>query len=598
MKKTKLQTRFFLSYLSLVSLIVFGFSMFFYKYTSEILINRETENIIDLTSSFQTQTDEAVKTMDTVSINIGYSNLIISKLEEVFSQAEIDQADASTLAELFVAINGSDSQVDQMNIYDFSGNVFGIGYTSIIKKVDLNSLEWFEPTMSLNGYKYISLPYSSNALSKTTKKDFHYISLYRTYFNKYGKQVGIIETMQNCKTIFKDIITYGKRNSDAPKIYVFNDTGTLLYPYDSEKNLNYSYYYESKNNESDHILLKNPKTGERELIVHKSSPYAGWTYITVQPEEVILGPVGNLFNLLLWVVLILLLVVLNFSYFMSLSLTKPIKRLRNIIRKTELTTLGEMNSYSLDSSIDELEELHQAFGIMSTNLKTSMNQLIDSREQEAKSRNLALQSQMNPHFYYNSLSSIIVLAENDQSEEVVTLCRNLSSIMRYITKYTPTLVTVREEIEYVSKYLYCMKIRYQNSLDYTISIDDSIMDKKIPKLIIQPLVENALKYGGDCIPPWKISIFSKVDEHMWTIQVRDNGDGFTEDSIRHFYKKIEDIDLSRELPEMEINGMGLLNVYSRWRNFCKESYIFTIENTQDGGAAVTIGVALSDIDVE
>ena len=81
---------------------------------------------------------------------------------------------------------------------------------------------------------------------------------------------------------------------------------------------------------------------------------------------------------------------------------------------------------------------------------------------------------------------------------------------------------------------------------------------------------------------------------MWTIEVRDNGNGFTKDSLRLFYKRIEEIDLSKEIPEMEINGMGLLNVYSRWRHFCKEDYIFTIENLEGGSAAIIIGSILSD----
>ena len=83
-----------------------------------------------------------------------------------------------------------------------------------------------------------------------------------------------------------------------------------------------------------------------------------------------------------------------------------------------------------------------------------------------KARSMALQTQINPHFYYNTLSSIIVLAENGDSETVVKMCRNLSRIMRYITNTTETTVTLKDELDYVQKYLYCMKVRYQSSLNY------------------------------------------------------------------------------------------------------------------------------------
>ena len=131
----------------------------------------------------------------------------------------------------------------------------------------------------------------------------------------------------------------------------------------------------------------------------------------------------------------------------------------------------------------------------------SLNELIDSRQQELKSRTLALQSQTNPHFYYNTLSCIIVLAENRKNDEVVTLCKNLTQIMRYITDHSSQSVPLREEMEYVEKYLYCMKVRYQSSLNCNLSIDERLLDLSVPKLIIQPLVENAIKYGTDCIPP-------------------------------------------------------------------------------------------------
>ena len=123
-----------------------------------------------------------------------------------------------------------------------------------------------------------------------------------------------------------------------------------------------------------------------------------------------------------------------------------------------------------------------------------------------KARSMALQTQINPHFYYNTLSSIIVLAENGDSETVVKMCRNLSQIMRYITSTAETTVTLKDELDYVQKYLYCMKVRYQSSLNYSIHVDESLLSQPVPKLIIQPIVENAIRYGSNCAPPWNISI--------------------------------------------------------------------------------------------
>ena len=136
---------------------------------------------------------------------------------------------------------------------------------------------------------------------------------------------------------------------------------------------------------------------------------------------------------------------LLFSAFLSWHLSKglllPIRKLQGIISKTELETLGENPKAPLGTSIDELEELNLAFQNMQKKLKASMDDLLESRQQELKSRSLALQSQINPHFYYNTLSNIIVLAEDGQTDEVIAMCRSLTRIMRYITGTGSSVVT-------------------------------------------------------------------------------------------------------------------------------------------------------------
>ena len=146
------------------------------------------------------------------------------------------------------------------------------------------------------------------------------------------------------------------------------------------------------------------------------------------------------------------------SYQLSRSLSRPIKQLRSIIKKTALATLGQQPA-PINMPYDELEELNQAFQKMSSDLKTSMDELIDTRQQELKSRSLALQSQINPHFYYNTLSSIIVLAENNQSDEVAVLCRNLTKIMRYITNSGTQTVKLKA-VSYTHLDVYKRQIQY------------------------------------------------------------------------------------------------------------------------------------------
>jgi two-component system, sensor histidine kinase YesM len=596
-RKLNIQTQFFLSYLCIAVVVVGIFSFIFYRYVSNILIQRETNTFQNTAKTLLDQTDSEIQVMDSVSVNMTYSNLAKDRISEYFNLENGNQYDFSSLVELFVAINGSDYHVYAMNLYSNDGQQIRVASTTTSTQVDLDELDWVKPTAALNGYKYISLPYSTSSMLRTSKVSPYYISLYRTLRGRSGHQIGYVEVIQQTKKIFEHITSFLRTSDNSILVYVFNEGGDLIYPYDIDQTKDqslYEYYFIlSQNTDKNNTTLNNPKTDGRELVISKASTYSNWTYVCVQKESAILAPVKSFTKILVLIVAFFLLFVISLSYIMAVKLTSPLYQLITMIHKTKLDTLGSIDSDSLDTTFNEFDKLNEAFQQMSSNLKTSMDELIETRQQEMKSRSLALQSQMNPHFYYNSLSSIIVLAENEQSQDVVNLCKNLSNIMRYITKGTALEVSLGEEIEYISKYLYCMKVRYQSSLNYSIQIDPTLFDLKVPKLIIQPLVENTLKYGTNCYPPWFIKIESEVNEKFWAIHVSDSGNGFTAETLLLIKERMKQADASIGMPETQIDGMGMINVYSRWKLFCGNDYIFEFGNKDNGGSFVTIGKRIS-----
>ncbi|SCP99311.1 sensor histidine kinase [Anaerobium acetethylicum] len=590
MQQLKLQTKLFLAYVGLAVLILSAFSVFFYKFVSKQLISQEIDSITTLNASFEDQVDSVVRDMDTVSININYSSLVKDKLGSSFN-LDISKDTLDNMASLFVTINGADVKVDQINLYDMQDHMLKVGIQTNTSSVKTDSLAWFTEVLNLGGKKMISQPYLTSSLSTSSRYPVWYISLYRSYDNKYGKTVGAVETIKRCKSIFKSILSYEKKASNSAKVYIYSEDHKLIYPYNltQEEQTSIPDYYSYMTDTKDSASLKNPVTGEKEYIAYTTSSFSRWTYITVQPESYVLKPVNNLLYILLLFVFALLAASLIISYGISRSLVKPIKHLKHIVQRLEIDTLGETYTGSYHVAYNEMQELYHAFQNMSENLNTSMNALIDSRQQELKSRTLALQSQINPHFYYNTLSSIIVLAENGQPQEVITMCRNLTKIMRYITDSSSTSVSIRSEIDYVNKYLYCMKVRYQSSLNYTIDIDESLLDRQIPKLLIQPIVENALKYGTDCIPPWNLSVTGHICDTHWQIDVIDSGNGFSESAVRTITERIQEADANPGMPEMKINGLGMINVYMRWKLYCEDEIIFSYGNTKDGHGIVSVG---------
>lgn len=591
MKQRSLQSKLFIAYIGLASLILFAFASFFYLFVAGRLKDSQISAMNTLNSSFKSQVDSSVMNLDTVSVNINYSNISKSILDPKFDLTISDDM-LSDMSDLFLSLSGTELKADQVNLYDFSGYVLQAGLSTMIKKTDDSRTEWLQKALDADGKKIITRPYSTYEYSKSAKYTQWMISVYRSFTNQYRRNVGVVETAKQCKSVFKSIISYKKQNrATAADVYIFNNDGELIYPYDLSEDdaAAIKPYFDLTDASQASVTLTSPLNGQTEYATRTDSSYTGYSYLTVQPESFILAPVYKMLQILLAVVAAFLLVSVLVSYRLSRSVVKPVKHLKHIIQRMELDTLGQEKVTSYPVSVNELEELYQAFQLMSDNLKVSMQEVTEAKEQEIKARNMALQTQINPHFYYNSLSSIMVLAENGDCNTVTKMCRNLSMIMRYITDTGNTTVTLADELDYVQKYLYCMKVRYQSSLNYSINVNEALLSEEVPKLLIQPLVENAIKYGSDCAPPWTISISSATTENSWKITVTDTGPGFSKEACDQIAENLAKADQNPGLPELRIHGLGSINVYLRWKIFCKGNIIFEYGNTEDGHGIVSIG---------
>ena len=588
-RQIRLQTVFFTAFAGMAVLFLLIFIIGFYRYQSNILVSQELTSLDNQASSFQAQTDAEIEKMDAVSININYSSTLRHLLGE--KKLYLNTVPLDDFADLCTTINGVDLKVDQINLYDFHSNILRVGESTTRDSYRMGDYPYVDNIFETGGQKVLSKPYGAYYLRKHSGSPEMYISLYRTYSDSHSNQTGVVETALRCKSIFRSVITYQNKAKDALKVHIYTDDGTCIYPYNTDEESSFSYYDALKS--ADALpYFNNPDTGKKEIVASAVSSYTGWTLVLSIPESQILSPVYQMLRQMTGLGIVLLFASLLLSYLLSHMLIRPIQHFQKEIQTTALATLDKEMPTPQGYQYKELYELNQSFSEMRSKLKVSMDELLETRKQEIKSRSMALQSQINPHFYYNSLASVIALAENDQSDDVIRMCRNLTKIMRYITN-TENIVTVEDEINYVNQYLDCMKVRYQSSLNYMIDIDPGILQEKIPRLIIQPLVENAIKYGIDSEPPWGIAIHGYLTEDSWRIEVMDSGKGFSKEALQTIWERVHTAESLLGLPEMQINGMGTLNVYLRWHLYAGDDMIFEIGNTEAGHAIVTIGRKLT-----
>jgi two-component system sensor histidine kinase YesM len=180
------------------------------------------------------------------------------------------------------------------------------------------------------------------------------------------------------------------------------------------------------------------------------------------------------------------------------------------------------------------------------------------------------------------------MAEENMSREITMLCQKLSRMLRYISSEESSEVSLGAEIEYTAAYLECMKIRYPDDLNVAIEIDEELLQIPVPKLIVQPLVENCIKHGIHVPSPWFIRIDGKVADNRWMITVSDNGPGMPKDKRQALFDKIKELNETNKFPGLNVEGMGLLNIYFRLNLIYGDRMIFDIEE-QPHGFAITIG---------
>ncbi|MCF7938570.1 MAG: histidine kinase [Spirochaetales bacterium] len=553
----------------------------------EIAIN----SLQDLSLSITHSIDTEIEKMITLSMNITFSPIFKESVNNHLQFDVQSETDAERIAkyeneqriiEIINSIIGPYKPVPQVNFFDFNGGMVGAGVYSRSKQQLISELDWITIPEKTSGSYLLSLPHTDPLLGKTFPiyKGKTYISLFRAIINENKNAVGMIEVKQFTEVVFQEL---HRLNSN---IIVFNKNGTILYPRtDTTRQVS----MELINSSDQEIFFRtNSKTGEDEISIASHCKYADWKILLSKEEQSLLEPVYHFTTLMIVLAAALLVTAVIIASRLSKRVTGPLRNIHYAIMNLDWNSLTNKPSSPVFSGLDELEELQLAFNTMHQKLQDSMNEVLEARTHEIEAAMLALQSQMDPHFVYNMLTTIGIMAEEGMNQEINETIDHMTYLLRYISSRTTSLVTVGEELEYVKRYLSCMKIRFADSLEYCIDIPEDVANIVVPKLIIQPVIENALKYGMNSEPPWELSVEgSRYGSERWQITIRDNGPGFSKESLEEIQSRIEEN--KTKLPEtsLEISGMGLVNIATRLYLYYGTDSIFITDNRE--GAVVTIG---------
>ncbi|MGC4018637.1 MAG: sensor histidine kinase [Muricomes sp.] len=269
------------------------------------------------------------------------------------------------------------------------------------------------------------------------------------------------------------------------------------------------------------------------------------------------------------------------------GILRPIRELYNATGKI---AEGDFEVRADVNSRDEIEVLANGFNNMAGNIQTLVGKIKEDEQKMRKADLRLLQEQINPHFLYNTLDTIVWLIEGNETEQAVDMVVVLSDFFRLVLSKGKQFISIRQEEQHIRSYLEIQGMRYHDIMEYDIQIDPALYDYQILKLTLQPLVENALYHGIKCKrSKGNIYIYGEKRENVIHLTVRDDGVGMNAEELEKLRQEIE-----RSCQETE-EGFGLANVNERIHMYFGAEYGMTIDSEKGQGTAVEITIPAIEV---
>lgn len=315
------------------------------------------------------------------------------------------------------------------------------------------------------------------------------------------------------------------------------------------------------------------------LLTYSTIANSRWKVLYLIPTDIILKPVRSVLYITLIVVILCTIISFGLSMFTSSVVTKPLQKLLSSMDRVKKSHFKEKVNFIYN---DEIGKLGQQYNEMIDNLNQLVNKVykLQLREKEAELK--ALQAQINPHFLYNTLDTIFWMAEKAGEKAISQMIYALSKLFRLTLNRGNEITSVRNEKELLENYILLQKKRFKDKLTYRIEFDESMLELPIPKLILQPFVENAIIHGTEeNNEETLILVTGHVSREKMGFIIEDNGSGMDEETLQYLLHPGETVKEGEK-------GYAIHNVRERLALYYDEHFELNIESAPWKGTRVKI----------
>nr|WP_307993188.1 sensor histidine kinase [uncultured Niameybacter sp.] len=532
----------------------------------------------DMAILYASQSAEQLTTQVKYSLDTYTRNMIDISNTLYYKMIKNQRIEVGHFTNQMSIIHTSNNNIGNLAIFKETGELIAAhGYIELNPDVNVADQSWFKNALLKPENVHFSSPHQQEVFKGSEP---WVISLSRAIsLNEAGNIIqGVLLVDMNLTGI--ENICAPITDSHIGKIYIVAPDGQIVYsPPEGSEPIDIQWI--NQNSKEPIQVFKEKKL----LVTNQIAGYTGWKVVGVWDLQKLLVDYLAFQNFLLLIFAVGLVMCILGTLFISSRLSAPLYRLQ---KSMKLVEEGNFNIRLQETGEYIVSELSKTFNKMVERIEGLKHEIVKEQDHKRKKEMEVLQSQINPHFLYNTLDSIIWLIEDERTEEATTMITALSRFFRIGISSGKNIITVRKELEHARNYLAIQKIRYKSKFDYNIEASPEVLELPTLKLLLQPLIENALCHGIEYIQhKGEISIKVYEEEGTLIYQIQDNGVGIPPHIMEHL------LDENYNL-ETKGSGVGLKNVHKRIQLYYGNTYGVKVESELEEGTKIEIRIPIRE----
>lgn len=522
-----------------------------------------------------------VSTVDSIENHL----LNMRQISTALNYNVIQQLDVSSIEfnrELSLLYEMNKDKIQSIVLYDDTGNLITAEPVTAQKEnVEITEQSWFVKATGQIENMHFSTPHIQN-LFRDDAYRYHWVvslSWAVDIIDGGNPRNGVLLVDMKYSNISETLENIN-RESNGQYYYLCDSTGNIIFhPHAMEISRGLFQENSAEIAALEDGIYDDALNGEKRKVIVSTVSYTGWKVVGVIPKNVQTASLMRFRYYIMTIITLLIMMILFVNKVITRKISSPILKLDDSVKAYEA---GEKPNIYIGGS-SEIRHLGHTVQKSYEQIESLMKEIVEQQNERRKSELDALQSQINPHFLYNTLESITWMIEGNKNEDAVFMISELAKLFRISLSKGKTIISIEDEMQHCRSYLNIQKYRYKDRFEIQYDIDSEIYNYCTVKLIIQPILENAIYYGvGDMDEDdARIIISGRIKGKDIYISVEDNGMGMREEDVRHILTD------NQKVPKHG-SGVGLINVHSRIQLMFGTAYGLTVESEADIGTTVTI----------